>query len=89
MKPLMCELCGSNDMVKQEGLYVCQHCGTKYTVEEARKLMFTDEGGVDVSGSTVKVDNSAYVERYLQNARRAYEKQDWEEVEKYYLIPLL
>ena len=41
------------------------------------------EGTVEVQG-TVKVDNSAFVEKYLANARRAYEKEDWEEVEKYY-----
>lgn len=82
MKALVCEMCGSNDLVKQEGMYVCQSCGTKYTVEEARKLMI--EGPVDVSGSTIKVDNSAFVEKYLQNARRAKEKGDWEETEKYY-----
>ncbi|WP_337369229.1 hypothetical protein [Senegalimassilia faecalis] len=34
--------------------------------------------------STVKVDNSSYVERYLQNARRAKAKEDWAEVERYY-----
>ena len=41
------------------------------------------EGTVEVQG-TVKVDNSAFIEKYLANARRAYEKEDWEEVEKYY-----
>lgn len=82
MNKLVCELCGSNDLVKQEGFFICQACGTKYTVEEARKMMI--EGTVDVSGSTVKVDNSAFVEKYLANARRAYSKEDWEEVEKYY-----
>ena len=81
MKALVCELCGSNDIVKQDGYYVCQHCGTKYTPEEARKLMI--EGTVEVTG-TVKVDNSSSVEKYLQNARRARTKGDWAEVEKYY-----
>jgi len=38
---------------------------------------------VDVQG-TVKLDNSAFVERYLQNARRAKQKEDWPETEKYY-----
>ena len=33
---------------------------------------------------TVQIDNSASVEKYLANARRAKQKQDWEEVEKYY-----
>lgn len=82
MKQLICEMCGSNDLLKQDGVFVCQHCGCKYSVEEARKMMI--EGTVDVSGSTVKVDNSAFVQKYLANARRAYAKEDWEEVEKYY-----
>jgi len=82
MKQLTCEMCGSTDLMKQDGIFVCQSCGCKYSVEEAKKLMI--EGSVDVSGSTVKVDNSSFVENYLANARRAKEKTDWEEVEKYY-----
>ena len=81
MQALVCELCGSNDIVKQDGYYVCQHCGTKYTPEEARKMMI--EGTVEVAG-TVKVDNSSFVTKYLANARRARTKGDWAEVEKYY-----
>lgn len=81
MKQIVCEMCGNNDLIKQDGVYVCQYCGTKYTVEEARKMMV--ESTVDVQG-TVKVDNSAFVQKYLTNARRALEKEDWEEVEKYY-----
>ncbi len=81
MKALVCEMCGAKDMVKQDGYFVCQFCGMKYSPEEAKKMMI--EGTVDVQG-TVKVDNSAFVEKYLANARRAKEKEDWEEVEKYY-----
>lgn len=55
MKQLVCEMCGSKDLVKQDGIFVCQACGTKYSVEEAKKMMI--EGTVDVQG-TVKVDNS-------------------------------
>lgn len=81
MKQLTCEMCGGTDLMKQDGAFVCQNCGMKYSVEEAKKMMI--EGTVDVQG-TVKVDNSAFVEKYLANARRALEKEDWEEVEKYY-----
>ena len=80
MKQLICEMCGSTDLMKQDGVFVCQSCGTKYSIEEAKKMMV--EGTVDVQG-TVKVDNSAFVEKYLANARRAKEKEDWEETEKY------
>ena len=36
---LSCELCGHTEFLKQDGVFVCQGCGTKYTLEEARKLM--------------------------------------------------
>ncbi len=81
MKAMTCEMCNGTEFVKEDGFFVCQFCGIKYSVEEAKKMMI--EGTVDVQG-TVKVDNSAFVEKYLTNARRAYEKEDWEEVEKYY-----
>lgn len=50
MKAIVCEMCGSNDVVKQGGLYVCQNCGTKYDPEAAKKLMvevqtFRNNGG--------------------------------------------
>ena len=81
MKQLTCDMCGSIDLIKDGGVFVCQTCGCKYSLEEAKRMMI--EGTVDVQG-TVKVDNSAFVEKYLANARRAKEKEDWEETEKYY-----
>ena len=81
MKRLTCEICGSTDLIKQDGVFVCQSCGLKYSVEEAKKMMI--EGTVDIKG-TVQIDNSISVQKYLANARRAKEKEDWEEVEKYY-----
>ena len=75
MKALVCEMCNSSDLIKQDGNFVCQHCGMKYSLEDAKKMM--------VEG-TVKVDNSDFVQKYLQNARRARQKEDWEETEKYY-----
>ena len=81
MKQLTCEMCGGTDLMKQDGAFVCQNCGMKYSVEEAKKMMI--EGTVDVQG-TVKVDNSAFVQKYLANARRAMSKEDWDETEKYY-----
>ena len=41
-----CELCGSSDFVKSEGMFVCQGCGTKYSPEEAQKLMKEEPKGV-------------------------------------------
>ena len=41
-------------------------------------------GAIDVSGSTVKIDDTSFVQKSLENARRAKAKEDWEECEKYY-----
>ena len=75
MKALICEMCGSQDLVKQNGYFVCQNCGTKYSVEDARKMM--------VEG-TVTVDNSAHLANLYQVARRAKENNDSEGAAKYY-----
>ena len=80
MKQLTCEMCGSNDLLKQDGVFVCQTCGTKYSVEEAKKIMV--EGTVEVAG-TVKVDNTESIENYLKIAKSAYSSQNQVEAENY------
>ena len=60
MQAILCEICGSNDIIKQDGVYVCQHCGTKYTVDEVKKLM-----------GVVEIDKSKETKNYLELARRA------------------
>lgn len=81
MKQLTCEMCGSTDLLKQDGVFVCQTCGCKYSVEEARKMMI--EGTVDIQG-TVKIDNTEKLAKYYKLARRAKDNADFETAEKYY-----
>ena len=81
MKQLTCEMCGSTDLIKQDGMYVCQSCGTKYSVEEAKKMMI--EGTVDVSGSTVRIDNTASIDNYYRMATSAYDSSNQKEAEQY------
>lgn len=87
MKQLTCEMCGSTDLMKQDGVFVCQSCGTKYSVEEAKKMMV--EGTVDVTGSTVKVDTSGELANLYQIARRAKDDNNGENAAKYYDMVLM
>lgn len=80
MKALQCEMCGSQDLVKDSGVFVCQSCGTKYSVEEAKKMMI--EGTVDVKG-TVKVDKSQDAKNLVQLAKDAIESVNGEEAYSY------
>ena len=77
MKQLTCELCGGNDLVKDGGFFVCQHCGTKYSVEEAKKMMI--EGTVNV-----KVDNSEKMSNLYERARKSIEVSDLTHAAEYY-----
>lgn len=81
MKALKCEMCGSTELIKKDGVYVRQHCGVQYTVEEAKKMMV--EGTVDVKG-TVKVDTSDELKNLYEIARRAKDSDNNENAAKYY-----
>jgi hypothetical protein len=80
-------MCGSTDLTKQDGVFVCQTCGTKYSVEEAKKMMI--DGTVDVTGSTVKVDTSDELANLYQIARRAKDDNNSENAAKYYEMILI
>ncbi|MGM9795661.1 MAG: TFIIB-type zinc finger domain-containing protein [Candidatus Aphodosoma sp.] len=70
MKPLKCEMCGSTDVIKQDGLFICQYCGTKYSVEEAKKMM--PDTPVTIQGS-VQIDNTNTLQNLYATARKAKE----------------
>jgi hypothetical protein len=70
---MVCELCGSNSIIKRNGLYECQHCGTKYSVEEARKLV-----------GIVKIDYSNELKNLYEIARRARNDNNSENAQRYY-----
>lgn len=81
MKELVCDMCGSNNIIKQDGLFVCQACNTKYSIEEARKMMFGEV--VEVEG-TVKIDSSDELSNLYELARRARETNDTKYALGYY-----
>lgn len=80
MKQLTCEMCGGTELIKQDGIFICQNCGTKYSVEEAKKMMI--EGTVNVTG-TVAVDNSKFADNYMSLAETAYAANNLQEAESY------
>ena len=88
MKQLTCEMCGSTDLIKQDGVFVCQSCGIKYSVEEAKKMMVEVEGTVEVTG-TVKVDTSDELENLYQIARRARDAENADNASRYYDMILI
>ncbi len=86
MKALTCEMCGSTNLIKKDGVFVCQSCGTQYSVEEAKKMMV--EGTVDIKG-TVKVDTTEELKNLYELARRARDIDNKENAAKYYDMILI
>ena len=86
MKPLTCEMCGSTDLVKSDGVFVCQSCGTKYSVEEAKKMMIegpvTVEGSVKVVG-TVMIDKDQQVKNLIKLGEESFLHGKFEEAFNY------
>ena len=75
MKAIVCELCGGNDLVKQGQFFVCQHCGTKYEPESAKKLVVEYKGTNTENLKTI--------------ARQAVDTKDYKKAIKYYEQVLL
>lgn len=73
MGAIKCEICGSSDLLKEGGVFVCQYCGTKYSLEEARKLL-----------GTVKIDKSDEIENLKTLALRCLKNEDYKQASKYY-----
>ncbi|MDO5478959.1 MAG: CFI-box-CTERM domain-containing protein [Clostridia bacterium] len=74
---LKCELCGGTEFIKDEGNFVCQGCNTKYSLEEAKKMM-GDTPNVGATATDKKLDN------LYQLARQAREENNSENAGKYY-----
>ncbi len=82
MMQIKCEMCGSSDLVKENSLYVCKHCGMKYSPEEAKKMMVEIEGAV-------KIDNTEEIANLYVLAKRAKESENYKEAQNYYSQILL
>ena len=73
MNVIKCEICGGSELLKDGGVFVCQYCGTKYTLEEARKLL-----------GTVKIDKSDDIANLKTLAERSMKNGDFINAGSYY-----
>lgn len=84
MKRLVCEACGSGELEKEDEVYRCRACGTKYFLET--KLVQSVPTAVT---GTIRVDDSIALANLYQLARRARDENNSENATKYYEMILL
>lgn len=80
MKIIKCEMCQGTNIIKQEGIFVCQNCGCKYTPEEAHKLLAEDP--VQVVG-TVRVEGISTLDNLLVLANRYEDNREYDQAIRY------
>ena len=59
MKKMVCEICNSQNIKKENGMFVCKECGTEYSLEEAKKLIKDVE---DINGLSTSFNIDSLIE---------------------------
>ena len=87
MKKIVCELCEGTEFTKEGGFFVCNGCGTKYSLEEAKRLMKEVDGTIapTVAATAVPMGNpnQAQIDNALVLATTAFESSNYAEAENY------
>ena len=81
MKRLTCDICGGIGLIKQDGVFVCQTCYTKYSVEEVKRMM-SDE--FDNSALSIRKESNVELNNLIILAERAFNESNYASAEKYY-----
>jgi len=61
VKQLVCEMCGSKELVKQDGVFICQSCSTKYSVEEAKKMMVDVDTAIEQKNESTEMKSPSEI----------------------------
>jgi hypothetical protein len=71
-------MCGGTDVIKQDGVFVCQSCGVKYSPEEAKKMLVEVTGEVSVKGAATDESLVEYgyglIEVDIAKAKESFDK---------------
>ena len=80
MKKLVCDNCGSPDVVVQDGILICQACGTRFILEKYEKKVLKNKVAEETSHTETPKDSSHieeqedYIEELLRRARAKHKE---------------
>lgn len=78
MKKIQCELCGSNDLVKERDFFVCQSCDTKYSAEDAKRML-----NININVSSGGLSAEEQIQKYKDLAANAFKANNYFEASSY------
>ena len=77
MQAIKCEVCGSSDLIKKDGIFVCRYCGMQYSLPEVQRML-----------GTVQIDKTEERNNYFILARRFFAGTNYADALKYYDLAL-
>lgn len=77
MKQIKCNVCGASDLVKEDGLFICQSCGCKYTDNEIKKLYIQ-------LNESVSIDGVLTLQNLIDNAKQFINLNEFEKAYRTY-----
>ena len=67
MKALTCEMCGSTNIVREDGLFICKSCGTRYSPNQVKKMSGLNSKASEAGFGVVDIDNALKLARIAIN----------------------
>lgn len=93
MKKFKCEICDGSNLIKQNDMFVCQNCGTRYSIEDAKKLMVETNEVLPPAyipdSVEVTLNDDKEISNLFELARTAKRENNAEKAAKYYEMLLL
>ena len=83
MKRLICEMCDGENFIKENGVFVCQDCGCKYSVEEAKKMMREVDADAGATRAVAQPKRNTEVDALFTRIKMFLEDGDFEKAEEY------
>ncbi len=79
MGRIICEICGNEDLIKQDDVFVCQNCGCKYSIDSIRKMITDNKNTSAESPSFSKPKTDDLIEL----AEKEIASQNYRDAEKF------
>jgi len=85
MKKMFCEVCESSNFAKVDGMFVCQDCGMKYDLAEAKGLMREVEDAAPAAPAKAAPapKDAAMIQSWLELSENSFNESNNEKAEEY------
>ncbi len=86
---IKCEVCGSSDIVKHSGMFICQSCGMKYSLDEIKTMLASAKQSKPQENTEEKINTQDELQNLYTLARRAKDEDNEDNAAKYYSMILV